>query len=105
MHNLNYSLMIFFFLHTLELRASTNSPFCSTWGNYHFKTFDGEFFQLPYTCNYILAHQCKGSYEGFNIQLQRQEINGVNTIKRVILQVDGVVVELANASIRVNDKL
>uniref|UniRef100_A0A4W6CVY9 VWFD domain-containing protein n=1 Tax=Lates calcarifer TaxID=8187 RepID=A0A4W6CVY9_LATCA len=43
-------------------------------------------------------------YENFNIQLQRQEINGVITIKKLTMKLDGVVVELANASIIVNDK-
>ncbi|GLD58793.1 mucin-5B-like protein [Lates japonicus] len=88
-----------------EVRPSHNDQFCSTWGNYHFKTFDGDFFQLPYTCNYILTSQCKDSYENFNIQLQRQEINGVVvTIKKLTMKLDGVVVELANTSIIVNDK-
>ncbi|XP_050929287.1 mucin-5B [Lates calcarifer] len=87
-----------------EVRPSHNDQFCSTWGNYHFKTFDGDFFQLPYTCNYILTSQCKDSYENFNIQLQRQEINGVITIKKLTMKLNGVVVELANTSIIVNDK-
>lgn len=92
------------FPHKLEVRPSHNDQFCSTWGNYHFKTFDGDFFQLPFNCNYILASQCKSSYENFNIQLQRQEINGVITIKKVTMRLEGIVVELANTSIKVDDE-
>ncbi|XP_067447173.1 mucin-5AC [Thunnus thynnus] len=84
---------------------SSHNQLCSTWGNYHFKTFDGDFFQLPSACNYILASHCKCSYEDFNIQLQRQEINGVTCIKRISMRLDGVVVELTNSSIKVDDKL
>ncbi|KAF7658625.1 hypothetical protein LDENG_00009990 [Lucifuga dentata] len=88
-----------------EVGSSHNEQFCSTWGNYHFKTFDGDFFQLPFKCNYILASKCKGTYEDFNIQVQRQEINGINTIKNVVMKLDGIVVELSNSSITVNEKL
>ncbi|XP_075993779.1 mucin-2-like [Genypterus blacodes] len=88
-----------------ETRLSHSEQFCSTWGNYHFKTFDGDFFQLPFKCNYILASQCKGDYDYFNIQLQRQDINGLNTIKRVSMKLDGIVVELSNSSIKVNEQL
>ncbi|XP_068580291.1 mucin-2-like [Cebidichthys violaceus] len=87
------------------VRAAHNEQICSTWGNYHFKTFDGDFFQLPSTCNYILASQCKGSYESFNIQFQRQEINGTSTIEKVTMKLDGAVVELDKTSIKVNDEL
>lgn len=85
------------------MRPSHNDQFCSTWGNYHFKTFDGDFFQLPYTCNYNLVSHCKASYESFNIQLQRQEINRVTSIKMVTMKLDGVIVELTKPSIKVND--
>ncbi|XP_056273204.1 mucin-2 [Pseudoliparis swirei] len=87
-----------------EVRPANNDQICSTWGNYHFKTFDGDFFQLPSTCNYILASQCRGSYESFNIQFQRQETNGSITIKKVTMKLDGVVVELAKTSILINDE-
>ncbi|XP_062277538.1 mucin-5B [Scomber scombrus] len=91
-----------YFTHKLET-TSPDFQLCSTWGNYHFKTFDGDFFQLPSTCNYILASRCKGSYEDFNIQLQREEINGVTSIKKVSMRLDGVVVELSSSSIKVDD--
>uniref|UniRef100_A0A3P8U089 VWFD domain-containing protein n=1 Tax=Amphiprion percula TaxID=161767 RepID=A0A3P8U089_AMPPE len=82
---------------------SHNGQLCSIWGNYHFKTFDGDFFDLPFTCNYILAHQCKGSYDSFNIQLQRQDINGDITVQKVLMKLDVVLVELTSTSIKVND--
>ncbi|KAM9854685.1 uncharacterized protein ACBR49_003213 [Aulostomus maculatus] len=88
-----------------EEKPSHNNLFCSTWGNYHFKTFDGDFFQLPSTCNFILTSQCKGCYESFNIQLQRQETDKAVSIKRVTMKLDGAVVELSDSSIKVNDEL
>ncbi|XP_029613260.1 mucin-5AC-like [Salmo trutta] len=81
-----------------------NGQVCSTWGNYHYKTYDGDFFQLPYTCNYVLSSLCKSSsgYEAFNIQLQRGEVDGLPTITKVSLKLDGTFVELANGNISVN---
>ncbi|KAM6960634.1 mucin-5B-like [Aplochiton taeniatus] len=90
-------------IHT-GVSPSHNGQVCSTWGNYHYKTFDGDFFQLPYTCNFILTSLCKATYESFNIQLQRKEVNGLPTISKVTLKLDGVVVELANTSVTVNEK-
>nr|XP_029501570.1 mucin-5B-like [Oncorhynchus nerka] len=81
-----------------------NGQVCSTWGNYHYKTYDGDLFQLPYTCNYVLSSLCKSSsgYEAFNIQLQRGEVDGLPTITKVSLKLDGTFVELANGNISVN---
>ncbi|XP_061772628.1 mucin-2 [Nerophis ophidion] len=88
-----------------ELKTSHDDQFCSTWGNYHFRTFDGNFFQLRSNCNYLLASNCKGSYEDFNIQLQRHDTGGIAAIKRVTMRLNGVVVELSSSSIAVNDHL
>ncbi|XP_061678202.1 mucin-5AC-like [Syngnathoides biaculeatus] len=87
------------------MKASHNGQFCSTWGNYHFRTFDGKFFQFRSNCNYLFASNCKSSYEDFNIQLQRQEMGWVAPIKRVTMRLEGVVVELSNSSITVNDEI
>ncbi|CAL8294515.1 unnamed protein product [Boreogadus saida] len=81
-----------------------NGQFCSTWGNHHFKTFDGDFFQFPFACNYVLTSSCRSAYEDFNIQLSRQQVDGVASIKRVMMRLDGVLVELANTTLTVDDK-
>ncbi|KAI5101917.1 mucin-5B, partial [Silurus meridionalis] len=75
---------------------------CSTWGNFNFKTYDGDFFQLHSTCNYILTSQCSSSYEDFNIQLRRQVINGEPLISKITMKLDGTVVELSKGSISVD---
>ncbi|XP_029378514.1 mucin-2-like isoform X2 [Echeneis naucrates] len=90
-------------LATTEVELSHSNQFCSTWGNYHFRTFDGDFFQLPFNCNYIFTSHCEGSYEDFNIQIQRQEIDGVVTIQKVSMKLEGTVVEFVNNSVTVDE--
>ncbi|KAG7278147.1 hypothetical protein CRUP_019457 [Coryphaenoides rupestris] len=77
---------------------------CSTWGNFHLKTFDGDFIQLPSTCNYVLTADCKNSYEDFNIQIRRQIVNSTATITEVTMKLEGCVVELTKTSVVINGK-
>ncbi|XP_038855686.1 uncharacterized protein LOC120052695 [Salvelinus namaycush] len=84
------------------VNASHNDQVCSTWGNYHFKTFDGDFFQLPSTCNHVVTSLCKSSYEAFNIQMRRQVVNNQPTISKITMKLDGVVVELSKGVVVVN---
>ncbi|KAJ8344255.1 hypothetical protein SKAU_G00315840 [Synaphobranchus kaupii] len=79
-----------------------NGQVCSTWGNYHFKTFDGDVFQAPSTCNFVLSSLCKSDYEEFNIQMRRQVVNGLPTISKITMKLDGTVVELLKGSILIN---
>ncbi|KAJ8344245.1 hypothetical protein SKAU_G00315740 [Synaphobranchus kaupii] len=79
-----------------------NGQVCSTWGNYHFKTFDGDVFQAPSTCNFVLSSLCKSDYEEFNIQMRRQVVNGLPTISKITMKLDGTVVELLKGSIHIN---
>lgn len=91
-----------FVLHTPVLPRS-DRQFCSTWGNYHFKTFDGGFLHLPSNCTYTFVRQCKGSYKDFDIAIQRQETSGVPVVK-ASLQLEGLDVQLAQNSVRVGNK-
>lgn len=82
-----------------------NEQICSTWGNFHFKTFDGDIFQLHSTCNYVLTSSCQGSYTDFNIQIRREEAGGHPTIRNIIMNLEGSLVELSKGSVVIDGKL
>ncbi|XP_050932091.1 mucin-5AC [Lates calcarifer] len=94
-------------LNKVSLNSANSSHIdrvCTTWGHYHWKTFDGDFFQLASTCNHVLTWQCKGNYENFNIQMRRKTINNIPTISNIVMILDGSVVELSGSSVVVNGK-
>ncbi|XP_074398285.1 mucin-5AC [Zonotrichia albicollis] len=82
-----------------------NGRVCSTWGNFHFKTFDGDIFYFPGVCNYIFASNCKSSYEDFNIQIRRAMMENATVITHVIMKLEGVVIELTPTSVLLDNKL
>ncbi|XP_062351339.1 mucin-5AC-like [Cinclus cinclus] len=96
------------FQNTLKVKAGNpfhNGRVCSTWGNFHFKTFDGDIFYFPGVCNYIFASNCKSSYEDFNIQIRRAMVENATVITHVIMKLEGVVIELTPSSVLLDDKL
>ncbi|XP_056210499.1 mucin-5AC [Falco biarmicus] len=95
------------FQNTLKLKAgnpSHNGRVCSTWGNFHFKTFDGDIFYFPGVCNYIFTSNCKSPYEDFNIQIRRTMMENATVITHVIMKLEGVVIELTRGSVLLDDK-
>ncbi|XP_056596652.1 mucin-2-like [Triplophysa dalaica] len=81
------------------------STICSTWGNFHFKTFDGHFFQMADTCNYVLALMCDTAASDFNIQMQRKIVNGSVTFQSVTIEMEGGVIKLSDGNITMDNKV
>ncbi|XP_009072977.1 PREDICTED: mucin-19, partial [Acanthisitta chloris] len=81
-----------------------NGRVCSTWGNFHFKTFDGDIFSFPGLCNYVFASHCNAPYEDFNIQIRRQVVANAATISRITMKLEGVVAELTKGTVMIDSK-
>nr|XP_033784141.1 mucin-5AC isoform X2 [Geotrypetes seraphini] len=85
-----------------SITAAHNGKVCSTWGNFYFKTFDGDVYHFPGTCNYIFSSHCKSNYEDFNIQIRRSVVNNVVTIGYITMKIEGIPLEIKNNSVVVN---
>ncbi|XP_044125174.1 mucin-5AC-like [Bufo gargarizans] len=86
----------------VAINTAHNNRVCSTWGNFHFKNFDGDIFYFPGTCNYVYASHCKGAYEDFNIQMRRTIVDGVPVIDKISMKIDGLVVQIDHNTVSVN---
>ncbi|XP_069037954.1 mucin-2-like [Lepisosteus oculatus] len=78
---------------------------CSTWGRHHYRMFDGELYQLPGPCNYVLASHCRAAYEHFNIQIRRNVTPSDSAISQVTMKLEGMVLELRRETVSVNGEL
>ncbi|RXN22576.1 intestinal mucin [Labeo rohita] len=81
------------------------STICSTWGNFHFKTFDGHFFQVADTCNYVMTVMCDVVVSDFNIQMQRETVNGSITFNTVTIVLEGAIIKITNGDITIGEEM
>ncbi|CAJ0942983.1 unnamed protein product, partial [Ranitomeya imitator] len=99
---LRYKLQIFPFF--VVLNPAHNDHVCSTWGNYHYKTFDGDIYQFPGTCNYIFASNCINTCEDFNIQIRHSVESGKTVLSYVHVKIDGLVIEMRKGKITIGEE-
>ncbi|CAN8214796.1 unnamed protein product [Coccothraustes coccothraustes] len=68
---------------------------CSTWGNNHFKTFDGDIYQFPGVCEYNFVSDCREAYKEFSVHIQRAlNSNGHPEIEYILMKIKDIMVYL-----------
>ncbi|XP_015669839.1 mucin-2 isoform X2 [Protobothrops mucrosquamatus] len=87
-----------------SFHSAHNGRVCSTWGTFHFKTFDGDIYNFPGVCNYIFASHCNAPFEDFNIQIRHQRVGNTSTISYVTMRLDGTDFKIEKDQILVNGK-
>ncbi|XP_043084737.1 mucin-2-like [Puntigrus tetrazona] len=91
--------------YSFSVRASNHvSNICSMWGNFHFKTFDGVFYQFPGTCEYNLVSDCQSLIRQFSVYVKRTENTSSPKITRVLVTVNDITVEITANQVIVNGK-
>ncbi|XP_040264810.1 mucin-5AC-like [Bufo bufo] len=83
---------------------SHNINICSTFGNCHYKTFDGDIYHFPGHCSYVLVRQCKNNYEEFFVAITRQAKNNVPVITAIHMTIGGVDISFFEKTVVVNQE-
>uniref|UniRef100_A0A8U8B3S5 Uncharacterized protein n=1 Tax=Geospiza parvula TaxID=87175 RepID=A0A8U8B3S5_GEOPR len=79
----------------LTLTRSHGHYVCSTWGNNHFKTFDGDIYQFPGLCEYNFVSDCREAYKEFSVHIQRAlNSNSHPEIQYILVKIKDITVYL-----------
>eukprot|EP00079_Xenopus_tropicalis_P024591 XP_012817353.1 PREDICTED: mucin-2-like [Xenopus tropicalis] len=76
---------------------------CSTWGYYHYKTFDNEIYQFQGDCTYNLVSDCQESYQEFSVYLKRSLVKGHPRIDKIVISIKDMIIILMERKVIVND--
>uniref|UniRef100_A0A8D0NMY9 VWFD domain-containing protein n=1 Tax=Sus scrofa TaxID=9823 RepID=A0A8D0NMY9_PIG len=77
---------------------------CSTWGDFHYKTFDGDVFRFPGLCDYNFASDCRDAYKEFAVHLRRGPggSGGPSQVEYILLTVKDDTIYLTQQLVVVN---
>ncbi|XP_068115922.1 mucin-2-like [Hyperolius riggenbachi] len=78
---------------------------CSSWGNHHFKTFDGDFYRFPGRCSYNLASHCSDSYQEFLVHVHRSMDRGHPLMDKITIGIKGVIIDLKVDQVTVDGEI
>ncbi|KAJ0056494.1 hypothetical protein NL108_008341 [Boleophthalmus pectinirostris] len=71
---------------------------CTTWGNSHWKSFDGHFYTLPSPCTHVMTKVCGTEAESFFvIHITRSVVGLKHNISKILMKVEGAVIELGDS--------
>lgn len=94
-HSLHFFSSLFLFHHLTGRTRSHGHYVCSTWGNHHFKTFDGDVYQFTGTCEYNFVSDCQDAYKEFSVHIQRAlNSNGHPVIQYILVKIKDKMVYL-----------
>ncbi|KAL6474550.1 hypothetical protein MHYP_G00181110 [Metynnis hypsauchen] len=95
-------------LHVNAIRARRSNHVdnvCSMWGNFHFKTFDGDVYQFQGICEYNLVSDCHGPVPSFSVHVKRAQLPRNPQITRVLVTIGDVAIEITKNLVMVNDDI
>ncbi|RXN23821.1 mucin-2-like protein [Labeo rohita] len=95
-------------IHAVSVLASNHvNNICSMWGNFHFKTFDGDFYQFPGMCEYKLVYDYNEFSPLFSVHVKRMERtkkSEIPKISRVRVTINSFEFTLTKSQVMVNGK-
>ncbi|XP_056596650.1 mucin-2-like [Triplophysa dalaica] len=77
---------------------------CSMWGNFHFKTFDGDTYQFKGTCEYNLVSDCQSLVHQFSVHVKRTQDPDKSKISRVSVTINDIAVVMTEDLVTVNEE-
>ncbi|XP_037398845.1 mucin-2 isoform X6 [Pygocentrus nattereri] len=92
-------------LHVNAIRARRSNHVdnvCSMWGNFHFKTFDGDVYQFQGICEYNLVSDCHGPVPSFSVHVKRAQLPRNPQITRVLVTIGDVAIDITSNLVMVN---
>ncbi|XP_052399904.1 mucin-2-like isoform X2 [Carassius gibelio] len=89
---------------TMVYPSNHVNSICSMWGDFHFKTFDGDVYQFPGMCEYNLVSDCQSLIHQFSVHVKRTENSTGPKISRVLITINDIGVELTEKQVLVNEE-